>query len=121
MRRDEFRNACYEVLKILEHVKEEDLSKIPQTLPDWSEERPIPDFGFSDGESMATPPNDMPKDFDPENFDPSKMGFPGDMGDGTPPINKAAENQSSRNITTNQDDFIENVDFPSSVEINLTG
>ena len=98
-----------------------DQSQTPQTLPDWSEERPIPDFGFSDGESMATPPNDMPKDFDPENFDPSKMGFPGDMGDGTPPINKAAENQSSRNITTNQDDFIENVDFPSSVEINLTG
>ena len=32
-----------------ELVAEEDLSKIPQTLPDWSEERPIPDFGFSDG------------------------------------------------------------------------
>ena len=31
-----------------ELVAEEDLSKIPQTLPDWSEERPIPDFGFSD-------------------------------------------------------------------------
>ena len=32
----------------VELVAEEDLSKIPQTLPDWSEERPIPDFGFSD-------------------------------------------------------------------------
>ena len=31
-----------------EIIAEEDLSKIPQTLPDWSEERPIPDFGFSD-------------------------------------------------------------------------
>ena len=31
-----------------EVIAEEDLSKIPQTLPDWSEERPIPDFGFSD-------------------------------------------------------------------------
>ena len=31
-----------------ELVAEEDLSKIPQTLPDWSEECPIPDFGFSD-------------------------------------------------------------------------
>ena len=31
-----------------ELLAEEDLSKIPQTLPDWSEERPIPDFGFSD-------------------------------------------------------------------------
>ena len=31
-----------------ELIAEEDLSKIPQTLPDWSEERPIPDFGFSD-------------------------------------------------------------------------
>ena len=31
-----------------ELVAEEDLSKIPQTLPDWSEERPISDFGFSD-------------------------------------------------------------------------
>ena len=31
-----------------EVIAKEDLSKIPQTLPDWSEERPIPDFGFSD-------------------------------------------------------------------------
>ena len=31
-----------------EVIPEEDLSKIPQTLPDWSEERPIPDFGFSE-------------------------------------------------------------------------
>ena len=33
---------------VAEVIPEEDLSKIPQTLPDWSEERPIPDFGFSD-------------------------------------------------------------------------
>ena len=33
---------------VAEVIPEEDLSKIPQTLPDWSEERPIPDFGFSE-------------------------------------------------------------------------
>ncbi len=105
-----------------------DEGQTPQTLPDWSEERPIPDFGFSegemppeppegfDGESMPTPPNGMQGD-----FDPTKMGFPGGMGGGNPPVNQAAENQSERNILTNQDDFIENVSFPSSVEMNLTG
>jgi len=105
-----------------------DEGQTPQTLPDWSEERPIPDFGFSegemppeppegfDGESMPTPPNGMQGD-----FDPTKMGFPGGMGGGNPPVNQAAENQSERNILTNQNDFIENVSFPSSVEMNLTG
>ena len=33
---------------VAEVIPEEDLSKIPQTLPDWSEERPIPNFGFSE-------------------------------------------------------------------------
>ena len=37
-----------------ELLAEEDLSKIPQTLPDWSEERPIPDFGFSEEEELET-------------------------------------------------------------------
>lgn len=111
--------------------KDSDISatsgQTPQTLPDWSEERPIPDFGFSDGE-MPTPPEGFPEGFDPsqmgtppegfpENFDPTKMG--GMMG-GEPPVNSAATNQSSRNILTNEDDIIENTSFSSTVEINLT-
>lgn len=105
----------------------DNLGQTPQTLPDWSEERPIPDFGFSEGEMPPTPPEGFPEDFDPtqmgevpENFDPTKMGkFPGNIS-GEAPVNEAASNQSSRNILTNQDDFIENNSFSSSVEINLT-
>lgn len=97
------------------------MGQTPQTLPDWSEERPIPDFGFSDGE-MPTPPEGFPEgfpeDFDPTNFDPAKGGFPGMMG-GEPPVNNAASNQSSRNIVNNEDDKIENINFASTVEIDL--
>ena len=111
-------------------TNEEDLSKIPQTLPDWSEERPIPDFGFSDGNmppEPPEPPEGFQKDF-PENFKPENMGnfpgkpgeFPPEMMGGEAPVNNAAENQSSRNILTNQDDKLQNNSFTSTVEINLS-
>ena len=44
-----------------------DEGQTPQTLPDWSEERPIPDFGFSEGEMPPEPP---------EGFDGESMPTP---------------------------------------------
>ena len=47
-----------------ELVAEEDLSKIPQTLPDWSEERPIPDFGFSEENTDLETPEEFIAEMD---------------------------------------------------------
>lgn len=108
-----------------------DAGQTPETLPDWSEDRPIPDFGFSDGEMPPEPPEGFdpsqfgenpptPPEGFPEDFDPTKMGQMGGMMGGNPPENTAKTNQSSRNILTNEDDQIENINFASSVEINLS-
>ena len=108
-----------------------DAGQTPETLPDWSEERPIPDFGFSDGEMPPAPPEGFdpsqfgenpptPPEGFPEDFDPTKMGQMGGMMGGNPPENTAKNNQSSRNILTNEDDKIENINFASTVEINLS-
>ena len=108
-----------------------DGGQTPETLPDWSEERPIPDFGFSDGKMPPEPPEGFdpsqfgenpptPQEGFPKDFDPTKMGQMGGMMGGNPPENTAKNNQSSRNILTNEDDQIENINFASSVEINLS-
>ena len=99
-----------------------DAGQTPETLPDWSEERPIPDFGFSDGEMPPAPPEGFdpsqfgenpptPPEGFPEDFDPTKMGQMGGIMGGNPPENTAKNNQSSRNILTNEDDKIENINF----------